>query len=979
MKIRKIIGFFTAAAIMLSAIPAVSALDKDNVEPWERSAETHRENLKNSIAYLEAFDTSEYTEESVNELLAAIETAKAEYQKEDEKASFYWNARTELEYARAKLVYSETGEDGPNKQPFRELTPTELIAEMGAGINLGNTMDGHSSMVPSETAWQPREMTKEQITSMHDGGYNTIRIPVTWGKKITQNKETGEYAIDPAWLDRVTEVVDYAIDNGMYVIINIHHDGVNWSSGWFNIGKNDIDAVMEKYAAVWKIIAERFKDYDEHLIFESMNEMTCAQRDENKWNGGAYGYDYNILRNFNQLFVNTVRSTGSNNTKRWLASKGHFASSGKMEMPTDPMNEGVSHQIFAAHIYDSVSSRYEKIKNFADNFKDLGCPLILGEWTTYTGGDGGTATGYNDVEKAFQSEMVYKYAKVNNICAIAWDIGVFTKDGKVEGGNASYWSRDDLKPGFQSQLRGVMRGAYLPLTEENKKGNLDDVFEEYNLTPSTNVDQHPKTVNETKITSISCEDSVEMTVGDIVTITPAVTPSDTNDLLVWTTDNDSVAVVSNGRITAKKAGTATITAYALNTVEYGYFGNYNADPYADAVKKQITVTVNSSSDSAEITGSEEMELTTAQSALLDLSCGAVLTYSSDNEEVAKVNSVGRVFPKGSGTANITALSAGGQTKTVKITVTDSEEDEEREYVNVGIFVLYNDAEHGYWENEIGETVKIYKNGTYTLTYDIAKHQSETARDLGIDTINNLTAIYLKDVDVHSGAIPKSYFRYCNLEWEKVEINGQEMKFSENKKDLLNPINKSGVFDSGRPVNSWEGNDIEGVAVSDHTAVFTDIENPTSVTLTFKISQIMYSEVPVSAYVKSALTKAEKLDISSLSEEEAEKFKENVQNLKELSEDETTPEKKLLICYGKVKYVIDSLDPPADTAETTQPAETTSSAETETAESTESGENSQNAQTPAESGGNTVVIILIACGAAAVIGAVVAIIVKRKKK
>lgn len=976
MKIKRLIALLISAALMIMSSPSVFALDADTVEPWERSAETHRENLGNSIAYLEAMDTSAYTPESVKELEAAIAAAKTEFAEEAQPAKFYWNARNQLEYARAKLVYSSIGEDGPNKLPFRELSTDEIIAEMGAGINLGNTMDGHSSMTPNERAWQPRAMTKEQITSMHDGGYNTIRIPVTWGKKITQDSETGEYIINESWLNRVNEVVDYAIDNGMYVIINFHHDGVNWSKGWFNIGKNDIDSVMEKYAAVWKIIAERFKDYDEHLIFESMNEMTSAQADGRMWEGGAFEYDVDIIRNFNQLFVNTVRATGSNNTKRWLASKGHFAYTGKTTMPIDPLNEGVSHQMYSAHIYNSVENRYKGIKELADNYKDLGCPLILGEWTTYTGDDGSTATGYNDVEKAFQSEMVYKYAKVNNICAIAWDIGVFEKNGRVEGGNASYWSRDDLKPGFQSQLRGVMRGAYLPLTAENLNGNLDDVYAQYGLSSSGGVDQHPKTVTETSITSIACEDTVEMTVGDITTLSPVVSPAVTNDVLVWTTSDDSVAVVSNGRITAKKAGTATITAYALNTVEYGYYGHYNAEPYANAVKKEITVTVRNTESSADISGSDSIDITADTSVQLDLfGNGEVLTYTSDDENVAGVNSVGRVFAKKAGTANITAVSANGNTKTVKVTVT-SDKTESSGYVNVGIFVLYNDQQHNYWENEIGETVKVYGNGTYTLTYDIAQHQSDEAKALGIDTINNLTAIYLKDVDVHSGELQQSAFRYCRLKWEKVEINGQERKLVEDRPATLTPINGSGVFDSGKPVNSWEGNDIEGVAVSDHTAVFTDIEKPTSVTLTFTITQVMLSDSPVSGYVKNALYQADNLDISSLSEEEAEQFRKNTEQLRELLNDENTPEGKLLSCYSKVKTVIDEINAQrAENEKAEESAAESSVSEPESNSQPAESEPEEQAETQDENTFNPLFIII----PAALLAAAAVFIALRKSK
>lgn len=160
---QKIMAAFISAGLAMSMVSTVFALDADNVEPWERSAETHRENFGNSIAYLEAMDTSDYTNDSVEELKTVIEAAKTEYENADQLAKYYYHARNQLEYARAKLVYSEIGEDGPNKLPFRELSAEEIIDEMGAGINFGNTMDGHSSMVPDGCAWQPRSAAKEQI------------------------------------------------------------------------------------------------------------------------------------------------------------------------------------------------------------------------------------------------------------------------------------------------------------------------------------------------------------------------------------------------------------------------------------------------------------------------------------------------------------------------------------------------------------------------------------------------------------------------------------------------------------------------------------------------------------------------------------------------------------------------------------------------------------------------------------------------
>lgn len=345
------------------------------------------------------------------------------------------------------------------------------------------------------------------------------------------------------------------------------------------------------------------------------------------------------------------------------------------------------------------------------------------------------------------------------------------------------------------------------------------------------------------------------------------------------------------------------------------------------------------------------------SALLDVSSSDVLTYTSENEKIAAVNSVGRIFAKSVGETNITVQAANGNSKTVKITVAE-ENANEIDHVKVGIFVLYNDSEHEYWDNEIGETVNIRSNGTYTLTYDISQHQSETAKAAGIDTINNLTAIYLKDVDVHSGAIPKSSFRHCLLKWEKIEINGQEVKLSDDRTEYLSPINASGVFDSGKPVNAWEGSDIEGVSASDHTAVFSNIEKPTSVTLTFTISQIMLKSSTVSQYVEAALVKAENIDTSFLSEAKAKEFNENVDTLRTLNDHENTPEEELISCYSKVKIVIDEL--------TAMEPEITSSAPSENTQ-TESGD------------GNAVTLIV--CISAALVLAAVFIIIKtvgRKK-
>ena len=131
-------------------------------------------------------------------------------------------------------------------EPFRDLAADVIVEEMGTGWNLGNTMDGHTGFTPLETLWQPYVTTKELITAVHDAGFNTVRVPVTWGNMI--DDENG-YAINEMWMARVQEIVDYCVSQDMYCIINLHHDGAD-QAGWLRVGAEDIAPVQEKFAAV---------------------------------------------------------------------------------------------------------------------------------------------------------------------------------------------------------------------------------------------------------------------------------------------------------------------------------------------------------------------------------------------------------------------------------------------------------------------------------------------------------------------------------------------------------------------------------------------------------------------------------------------------------------------------------------------------------------------------------------------------------
>ena len=159
----------------------------------------------------------------------------------------------------------------------------------------------------------------------------------------------------------------------MYVILNVHHDDVAKDGGWLNVGSDDIDPIEYKYELVWKTIANRFKNYDEHLIFESMNEVSCMDYDESMKNSAdATNFDRPIIMNFNQLFVNAVRSTGSNNTKRWLTAVDHYASTGTasdFKMPIDYYNKDNPRLMFAAHSLQIHHGRMLKLQRWFHSYR----------------------------------------------------------------------------------------------------------------------------------------------------------------------------------------------------------------------------------------------------------------------------------------------------------------------------------------------------------------------------------------------------------------------------------------------------------------------------------------------------------------------------------------------------------------------------------------------------------------------------------
>ena len=157
---------------------------------------------------------------------------------------------------------SDSAENSANHGEMRGLTAKELVAEMNTGWNLGNSLD---SIGADETAWGNPATTKEMIDAVSAQGFDILRIPVTWGQ---HSGEAPDYTIDPEFMARVKEVVDYGIDNEMYVLLDTHHE----PDSWLKPQSESMDEVEPQFTALWRQIAEEFKDYGDHLVFEGLNE-----------------------------------------------------------------------------------------------------------------------------------------------------------------------------------------------------------------------------------------------------------------------------------------------------------------------------------------------------------------------------------------------------------------------------------------------------------------------------------------------------------------------------------------------------------------------------------------------------------------------------------------------------------------------------------------------------------------------------------
>ena len=263
-------------------------------------------------------------------------------------------------------------------------TAKDAVKNMGVGWNLGNTLDacsGSAQGLESETYWGQPQTRPELMKMMKEAGFSAIRVPVTW-----YNHMDADGKVDEAWMKRVHEIVDYVINQGMYCIVNVHHDTGDGSQ-WLHASTKTYNSNKAKFESLWRQIGNEFRDYDQKLLFEAYNEMLD---DGNRWNepGAQDGYD--AINKYAKSFVTIVRGTGGNNKQRNLIVNTYSASSTPNAMKALELPESTGHIIFQIHSYpnwQNETNAKREIDNLISNVKSNllnRAPVIIGEYATFT-------------------------------------------------------------------------------------------------------------------------------------------------------------------------------------------------------------------------------------------------------------------------------------------------------------------------------------------------------------------------------------------------------------------------------------------------------------------------------------------------------------------------------------------------------------------------------------------------------------------
>lgn len=435
--------------LLLTAVLALSACSGSGKETGVKDQERDQA--------AQETETKDDMEEPADEDRLAEENEVEDADDEGEKA----DAREESETSIADQE-RESGIVVPDVSIERSDIPDseamEFVRNMKAGWNLGNTLDAYTgdqntdAGLSSEQSWGMIPTTNEVVAAVKEAGFETIRIPVTWHNHLEKEAGSDSFSINSDWLDRVQEVVDYGINNDLYVIINIHHDT---GESIYYPDSAHYEQSEQYIRTVWETVSERFKNYDEHLIFESMNEPRLI--------GTPYEWNFqenveecrdslNCINKLNQVFVDTVRASGGKNADRYLMVPGYCASLAGEDtdlflLPEDsaekklivsahaytpynfalqPQTEGGSTSSFPAQAGPGRSEIDFLMDRLYQRFVSQGIPVVIGEF--------GAINRDNNLQDRVNYYAYYvAAARARGITCCIWDNGCFNKNGELFG------------------------------------------------------------------------------------------------------------------------------------------------------------------------------------------------------------------------------------------------------------------------------------------------------------------------------------------------------------------------------------------------------------------------------------------------------------------------------------------------------------------------------------------------------------------
>ncbi|MBQ8613485.1 MAG: glycoside hydrolase family 5 protein [Ruminiclostridium sp.] len=388
------------------------------------------------------------------------------------------------------------------------MTALDFVKKMGNGTNLGNTLEAYNhkgylaGQDPSsfETGWGQPYTTPEMIQGMKDMGFDTLRIPVAWTNGM--NFESGDYTIDARLLDRVEQVVNYALDAGMYVIINDH-----WDGGWWGMFGSADETVrqqgMDLYKSMWSQIAERFGDYSYRLIFESANEELGDRLNDKDITGSkgtlTVNECYEKAHEINSEFVKLIRSTGGKNEDRFLLIAGYntditMTCDDRYIMPDDTAKDKL---LLSVHYYtpwdycgtdainqwgspddfEEQNGLFERLTKFTEK----GYGVVIGEYAVMKEGAGVKP----DTDKFYTNLL--DNCDLYNYCPVLWDcsslykrasgividetVGAIFKDRQVANEPADYAeveaaARASLDAAYEASNEEMMSGVSVPASDD---------------------------------------------------------------------------------------------------------------------------------------------------------------------------------------------------------------------------------------------------------------------------------------------------------------------------------------------------------------------------------------------------------------------------------------------------------------------------------------------------------------------------------